>query len=343
MNIQTRAAPDAQQLLYVLVTGISSLIRELEESYKPALRLVIIDTLAEVFHTSTRTTTASLVERSQTLGLASTALHTLASTHNLSILVLNEVSDVFADYQSGELGELIYRDHARWFSRAEGVPGIEMKEAALGLAWANQPNARIMLSRTERRRYLDLPTSPVAKRRRLSLDPELNMDDMDVVGANGPTLVRRLTVLFSSVSPPAALDYIVTTAGVSTLPSVEDFPLADVDARSDVFDLDAAEEEDLLNALAEVEGRTQAAVADTLKPPDSGVVEAVVLDPLEPPDSEGVEEAESDPLGDTVVDQLAEPLEDDDFFVGDEMTLDEEDLLALEDGPSVEAFPQAAE
>ena len=144
------------------------------------------------------------------------------------------------DADMGFPGELIYADHARLFGRAEGDGAFSKKSAALGLVWANQVNARIMLARTERRHhYYDyrydrhnrthshlhhhhgappaaaataLPSEAHDRRKRQRLDG----DDEDVV----QVFVRRLTVVFSSVCAPASVDFIVTSRGVEML--VED-------------------------------------------------------------------------------------------------------------------------
>ncbi|KAI6102745.1 hypothetical protein EDD16DRAFT_1644613 [Pisolithus croceorrhizus] len=81
-------------------------------------------------------------------------------------------------------GAMSYRDQAMWFGCANSIPGEDRKEASLGLVWANQVNARIFLTRT---------------------------------GRTNPTLVRRLSVVFSSVSSPASCDYTVTTQGIRVI------------------------------------------------------------------------------------------------------------------------------
>ncbi|KAG6334936.1 hypothetical protein ID866_4153 [Astraeus odoratus] len=193
-DIQTVQTPTVEKLVYVLSTVLPRHIATppANPSSKP-LKLVIIDALAELFHTSVKTTTQTLVERSRRIFHISMLLHWLASRHRIAILVLNEVTDVFACDEPPDCSAISYRDQARWFNRAGNIPEEGKKEAALGLAWANQVNARIFLTRTGRRRYLD------------------NEHDE-------PTVIRRLSVVFSSVSPPASCDYIVTSKGISVIP-----------------------------------------------------------------------------------------------------------------------------
>jgi hypothetical protein len=152
------------------------------------------------------------------------------------VVAINRVTDLWErrpDADRGFPGELIYADHARLFSRADGADGTSKKSAALGLVWANQVNARIMLARTERRhhysdhndrlRHRQPHGAPVAAaaaaaaaapteshdRKRQHSDE----DEEDVV----LVLVRRLTIVFSSVCAPASVDFIVTSRGVETL------------------------------------------------------------------------------------------------------------------------------
>ncbi|KAE9406469.1 hypothetical protein BT96DRAFT_1055092 [Gymnopus androsaceus JB14] len=131
-----------------------------DSTTKP-VRLVVIDALGELFHSSDKTSTQTLVQRSRNITEISSHLHSIASKYGVVVIVLNEVVDAF-DRGSGDddpaLG-LSYAEQSRWFGRAHSVPGEERKEASLGLVWANQVNARIMLSRTGRRRFLDYAVS----------------------------------------------------------------------------------------------------------------------------------------------------------------------------------------
>ncbi|EEB91210.1 hypothetical protein MPER_10465 [Moniliophthora perniciosa FA553] len=212
--------PTIPALINALEHTLPRFIEEKQRQYRhdptiKKVRLVVIDALGELFHTSDKTSTSTLVERSRNVTEISHHLHTLANDYNLIILVLNEVVDAFERDPGPEgiqnLG-LPYTEQSRWFSRP---PSEFRKEASLGLVWANQVNARIMLSRTGRRRYVD---HSVLKRRRLLQDfvphsraTSSNDDNL--------TLIRRLSVIFSSVGTPVSLDYIVTTSGTWILPN----------------------------------------------------------------------------------------------------------------------------
>ncbi|KAJ7926925.1 hypothetical protein B0H13DRAFT_2312943 [Mycena leptocephala] len=184
------------------------------ESRLETREVFVIDALADLFFASDKASTGTLIERSQNIVEISSLLHSLASAHDMIILVLNNTTDIFqvgdrAEAGSGE--ELHYKQQLRWFGGTASIPGESRKEASLGLAWANQINARIMMSRTGRRRFLDHGPN---KRRKVSesstvttLDPP--QDDW--------TMLRRLSVVFSSVAPACSLDYIISAGGVCIL------------------------------------------------------------------------------------------------------------------------------
>ncbi|KAK7023755.1 RAD51b protein [Favolaschia claudopus] len=218
-SIDTIKCQNIPLLIRVLSKDLPQLIsRKRNNSNVKPVRLVVVDALAELFRSDDKATRTTLLERSQNVFEISTLLHTLASTHALTVLVLNEVSDNFGhdDQAPSPSPELDYKQQSRWFGGADSVHEESDKEASLGLAWANQVNVRIMLSRTHRRRYIE--DSFDAKRRKVDIaspspssNPGLSLD-------NDATLIRRLSVVFSSVSPPCSLDYIVTSAGLSFLP-----------------------------------------------------------------------------------------------------------------------------
>jgi len=219
-NIHTIATPTIPALIHVLSTTLPLFLNEKSRTlqYKP-IKLLVIDTLAELFHSAEKTTTATLVERSQNIAEISTILHKLASTHRIAVVVLNEVVDSFdREYTTSGVDEsdsLVYNKQSRLFSRSDSVPGQDQKEASLGLVWANQVNVRIMLSRTGRRRYLD--PGHKDKRRRTEEHPfnAASRRVEDSVAENSSTLIRRMAVIFSSVSRPSSLDYIVTATGIA--------------------------------------------------------------------------------------------------------------------------------
>jgi DNA repair protein RAD57 len=245
-DIHTIKSPTISVLIHVLSKSLPDLIaqRAADSGSKP-VKLVVIDALAELFHSSDKTTTSTLIERSQDIAEISTLLHALASTHHLAVLVLNEVTDVFSrGDQSGSSssGGLIYSQQSRWFGTADTVPGEASKEASLGLVWANQVNVRIMLSRTGRRRYLE--AGLYSKRQKADDGNPAEYSGVDVDSDGGATLIRRMSVVFSSVAPPCSVDYIVTAAGISVLPD------DDVVASENSFLFSPERHDDAIPALA---------------------------------------------------------------------------------------------
>ena len=215
-HIQHTSVPTIDKLILVLSKILPQYISANAQnpSQKP-LKLIVIDAIAELFHTTKKTTTQFLVERSRSLSKIGILLHALASKHQIAILVLNEVSDTFnrgtAPLESGQIG---YQDQFQWFGRAESGLGEGRKEATLGLVWSNQLNARIFLSRTGRRRYLEESERPRRFSEPIPATPSVNTPSEDQ-----PVLIRRLTVVFSSVCDPASCDYIVTAEGISVIPN----------------------------------------------------------------------------------------------------------------------------
>lgn len=206
-------SPNIPFLIEVLAKTLPAFIGQLSNT-RP-VKLVVIDALGELFHTTDKTTTQTLIERSRDITQISLLLHTIASKYSIAVVVLNEVVDTFdRGYIESDEAHLSYSEQARWFGRASTVPGEDKKEASLGLVWANQVNVRIQLSRTGRRRHVD--DNYLGKRRKLQttrVDPPKDDDDSDRT-----SLIRRLSVIFSSVSLPASMDYIVSPAGLFGLP-----------------------------------------------------------------------------------------------------------------------------
>ena len=215
-DVQTVQTPTIPRLIHVLSTFLPQYIDTAAKnpSSKP-LKLLVIDALAELFHSAGKTTTKTLVERSRQLSQISSHLHLLADKYRIAVLVLNEVIDVVDRGEPPGSDAMSYRAQSRLFGRADSIPGEDRKEAALGLVWANQVNARIFLTRTGRRRYLDESETP-KKRSAVGSTPtsQIAITPVD----DQPVLVRRLSVVFSSVAPPASCDYIVTAEGISVIP-----------------------------------------------------------------------------------------------------------------------------
>ncbi|KAM6500835.1 P-loop containing nucleoside triphosphate hydrolase protein [Amanita muscaria] len=221
-HIHTISAPSVPVLLQVLSRTLPDFIEQQPAGARP-VKLIVIDTLAELFHDAQKTTTATLVERSRHVAEIGSLLHTLAAERRVAVVVLNEVVDAFDRGRPDSESVAYYSNLSRWFARGDSVTGEDRKEANLGLAWANQVNARILLSRTGRRRHLTHPDIGRTKTRKTDAvgggasDTAQDVDDQS-------TLVRRLNVIFSSVSPSVSLDYIITRSGVSALPDSICYP-----------------------------------------------------------------------------------------------------------------------
>jgi Rad51 len=214
-EVHTISIPTSDFLQHVLTTILPSFIQKQGtiQGKKP-VKLVVIDALAELFHGIGKTTTSTLVERKQSIARISASLHEIASSYNVAMVVLNEVVDNFDHHGylgSRVPGEMTYKQQSR------GLEGFdEKKKAALGPAWTNQVNAKIMLSRTGRRKQLqDEDFSP--KRRQLLESSDNQHQSSRTSLDQEPTLIRRLRVIFSSVSAPASLDFIVSECGISVL------------------------------------------------------------------------------------------------------------------------------
>ena len=215
-DVQTVQTPTIPRLIHVLSTFLPQYIEtaSTNQSLKP-LRLLIIDALAELFHSAGKTTTKTLVERSRQISEISSHLHLLASKYHIAVVVLNEVIDVVYRDDPPENDAMGYRSQSRLFGRADSIPSEARKEAALGLVWANQMNTRIFLTRTGRRRYLGESETP----KKRSADGEVSSSEIAINPPDDqPVLIRRLSVVFSSVASPASCDYIVTAEGISVIP-----------------------------------------------------------------------------------------------------------------------------
>lgn len=215
-DVQTVQTPTIPRLIHVLSTFLPQHIDNASRnpSSKP-LKLLVIDALTELFHSAGKTTTKTLVERSRQISEISSHLHRLANKYCIAVLVLNEVIDVVDRDELPASDAIGYRNQSRLFGRADSIPGEDRKEAALGLVWANQVNARVFLTRTGRRRYLNESEAP-QKRLAVGKTPtsQIAITPVD----DQPALIRRLSVVFNSVAAPASCDYIVTAEGISIIP-----------------------------------------------------------------------------------------------------------------------------
>ncbi|KAK7043699.1 DNA repair protein rhp57 [Paramarasmius palmivorus] len=220
-NVHTMSIPTIPALIDALERTLPVFIAEKRRRNRQndnvkQVRLLVIDAIGELFHTSDKTSTSTLVERSRNITEISHHLHILANQYSLVVLVLNEVVDAF-ERDPGPEGVqkfgLPYAEQSRWFSRP---PSEFRKEASLGLVWANQVNARIMLARTGRRRHVD---DSILKRRKLTSNTTPHTRTITSSSDDNLILIRRLSVVFSSVGVPVSLDYIVATSGICVLPS----------------------------------------------------------------------------------------------------------------------------
>jgi DNA repair protein RAD57 len=246
-NVHTISISTVPILQNILSNILPSFIQQKTSSPKP-VKLVIIDALTELFHSSEKTSKTTLFDRSKDLNRIASALHTIAGTHNVAVVVINEVIDRFERGPAPSSSkDLIYSDKSRWFSTCNSVPGENIKEASLGLVWANQLNARIMLSKTGRRRYIDeselLQAQQQQKKARVDSGSSVQQQTQMLASeddAHQATLVRRLSVIFSSVAPPVSMDYIITHEGFRVLP--DESVLEELKAQSYGFASDESEE-----------------------------------------------------------------------------------------------------
>jgi DNA repair protein RAD57 len=218
-NIHTMTVPSVPALVHILSEVLPAFIQNsLADSQAKPVRLLVIDAIAELFHEfDNRSSSQSLVQRSTQITQISSLLHSIANRYHLIVIVLNEVVDSFhsehaSSFQdTNNLNQISYKEQTRFFSQADTVPGEISKEVALGLVWANQVNARILLSRTGRRRYLN--TLSIKKpRSSLGTSSQSMTNSLEEL-----VLIRRMSLIFSSTSAPVSADYIVTTSGITGL------------------------------------------------------------------------------------------------------------------------------
>lgn len=211
-DIHFMAVPTVDILLHALKTSLPSLITSVaKDGSKKPVRLVIIDAISALFTASDKPSSLSLSERAKSLTAISAIVHVMASHHNIAVVVVNAVKDVFPRHSSNASAgnnDIIYSQQSRWFNSDLAAPGGHVKEAMLGLVWANQLNTRIMLTRTNRRRAIDEGHRPL-KRRRTDSD-----DRSGAVKVDDSVLLRRLTVIFSSICEPRSIDFVVKESGV---------------------------------------------------------------------------------------------------------------------------------
>lgn len=218
-NIQTRSLSSVPELKHTLSHGIPSQIQLLSKTagVKP-LRLLVLDSIGTLFRPDKKTSKHTLFDRSREIVETASLLHELASSHHLAILIINEVHSFPSNSTILERNsdEIAYAQQARWFSRGDSVAGEVTPEAGLGLVWANQVGVRIMMTRTGRRRFVGISSTSV-KRQHLDVGAAKILEDQ----SEEATLIRRLSVIFSSFSTPGSIDFIITKSGIVCL---EEFP-----------------------------------------------------------------------------------------------------------------------
>lgn len=226
-DIHTVAVPTSELLLRTLKVTFPALQDNLrEDTTRKPVRLIVIDSISSLFHTSEKSSSSTLFERSKALSELSRIMHTIAARDNIAFVIINEVTDVFNDLHSGgrdgaSEGDILYRDQAKWFNSAHSIPQERTKEAGLGLVWANQLNVRIMLTRTSRRKYLGDLFLPSKRRKDEETSTASRFIARPLDGDDNPdqfVLLRRFSVVFSSLSCPRSVDVILTNAGISTVP-----------------------------------------------------------------------------------------------------------------------------
>ena len=229
-DINTIRTPTVDLLASVLRTSLPQFITASAPGRRP-VKLLVIDCIADLFLALEKTTTATLVERSRNLNELSSLVHFLARTHQIVVVVINRAQDIFDSSSSAGISEgesapdqLSYREQSRWFGSADSMHEERGKEAMLGLSWANQINVRIMFTRTSRERRVEDICSVEersSKRQRTTLDhfasvrsPSSSLRPGSPAVSAEKIQVRRMTVVFSSVSPQCSTDFVITPEGV---------------------------------------------------------------------------------------------------------------------------------
>ncbi|KAI0060892.1 P-loop containing nucleoside triphosphate hydrolase protein [Artomyces pyxidatus] len=219
-KIQTQETKSVDKLVFVLSNVLPTLIDSSNDRSTP-IKLLVIDSLAELLLEDDKTSTVRLSERSKSLSAVASLLHVLANRYRLAVVVINRVVDVWDQEPGADAGtpeDLIYADQARFFNRADSIAGESRKSAALGLVWANQVNARVMLTRTGRRRHLEEHEGRELKRRRVESSGGQVFETSAAFIRAHDILVRRMTVIFSSVAAPHSVDFVVTAKGIEASP-----------------------------------------------------------------------------------------------------------------------------
>ncbi|KAG8936721.1 hypothetical protein FRC02_012003 [Tulasnella sp. 418] len=233
-RIQTTQLSLPKALIFYLGQTIPTMINDASLGSTP-IKLLVIDSLASLFRTTQKMTSAILFERSKLLNEISSLLHSLGNKHRLAIVVVNDVTDVFTNDNpttSRNKDEVLYKEQARWFGQPALSYSNETKAAGLGLVWANQVSARIFLTRSGRRKVLEDQAGKATassasddyerdtKRQRTdtgvySVQSNQGGETSSIV--KPPTLIRRLDIIYSSFTEPKSVDFIITQSGFQTI------------------------------------------------------------------------------------------------------------------------------
>lgn len=191
-NVHTMHVTEVDGLEHALAYMVPNIITLLAKSASPTantsqsgdkgrlpVSLIVIDSIGALFRSSYDSNQGGLPQRSKMLCVIADRLKYLAYKHNIAVVVINQVGDVFgrpsvldnaarisrpgspapttSRDQNSPAPEVVqptmtYKVQSQYFS---GQTNVLSKEASLGLVWANAVNVRIMLSRTGRRRPLD--------------------------------------------------------------------------------------------------------------------------------------------------------------------------------------------
>jgi DNA repair protein RAD57 len=249
-NVHTMHITEVDGLEHALAYILPAMLARIAANTKRLpVRLLVIDSIGALFRSSFDANHSGLTQRSKMLCLIADKLKVLAEVHDMAVVVINQVTDVFnhpssaaprvessniqaetessnqqypstppeLDNNPPEQPTMTYKVQSRYFS---GQSYSYPKEASLGLVWANAVNVRLMLSRTGRRRLLD-PEDLGRKRVKLAVyDKERRVEEGTTEEETfESTLIRRMHLVFSPFARQDMLDYVILTSGIHSVPS----------------------------------------------------------------------------------------------------------------------------
>ncbi len=207
---------------------------ELSEQRLPQLlnnsfvKLIVIDSIAGLFRSEF--SNEESIERSKLLWKQANQLKLLSDTFNVPIVIVNQVSDLFS------------RDSNNNNFHFGQASVTAKKIPALGLAWSNCINTRVLLERTSKKMVVDSNTNEYVPKKRKVEEDNINNNSNNplpnqqssttnptdskpsplVKNPNNnnnssnsvPTAVRKLHVILASHIPNNSCSFIVTREGV---------------------------------------------------------------------------------------------------------------------------------